>query len=364
MLRARFLTYGVQVASQAAVSAATLLIPLYAKALGASDLEVGLIVAGHGAAVFFSAYLAGNAADRKGKRLMIRAGLAASAGACALQALATDPVSLGLARASFGLAAGMFPAALVAYAYDQTRKPGRFAAWGALGFGLGTLMAGAIGGIQAIFLASSALLVACFALALRLPARPEVHVRVPLFPRGVIRKNLPAYLAMLIRHTGASAVWAVFPIYLAGLGADALAIGVIYSLNAVSQFLLMNVSDRYPSAPMAAAGLALSAVTFLAFALARELWMIYPVQLILGASWAFLYVGSLKFVMERNVERATSTGLLQSSISLGHIAGPVLGGVVAQAWGYGSTLWLAFLLSLIAIPLFLPHLRERAAAGI
>lgn len=345
------------------VSAAGLFIPLLAKDLGASDTELGLIGACFGAAFFASAWVFGRLADAGRRRHIVRLGLAASALAAPVHMLASDPATLALARGLFGFAAGVFPAALIAYAYDTQRRPGRFAGWGALGWGAGTLAAGLLGGYREVFLFAALMMAGAFLVAMRLEPRPEVRVKVPWLPREVIRSNLPAYLAMMARHGGAAAVWVVFPLYLLQLGASPLWIGVIYFLNTGSQFLFMGFLDRFPASRLVVGGLFASSAVFVLFWAAPSFWFILPVQILLALSWALLYVGSLAWVMERNVERATSTGLLHSAISLSNIAGPLLGGLASQLWGYTSTMLLAAALSLAGVPLFVAGTRsaERAA---
>ncbi|MCA1813464.1 MAG: MFS transporter, partial [Halobacteriales archaeon] len=306
----------IQALSNAGTSAAGLFIPLFARDIGASDFQIGVIGACFGAAVFVSAWVSGRAADVHGRRLLIAIGLGATALAAPLHILATTPERLALARACFGFAAGVYPAALIAYAYDAQRRPGRFAGWGALGWGLGTVGAGVLGESQLVFVFSTGLLAAGFLLALRMEPRPEARVRVPWLPRAVIASNLPAYLAVLVRHVGAAAVWVLYPLYLEQLGATPLLIGLAYFLNTGAQFLFMGFLDRFRPTPLVLGGLATSGLFFALAWRAPDIWWVMPLQLLLALSWSLLYVGALAFVMERNVERATSTGLLQSTASL------------------------------------------------
>jgi predicted MFS family arabinose efflux permease len=219
-----------------------------------------------------------------------------------------------------------------------------------------------VGTHREIFALASLAMAASFLLALRLPPRPEVRVRVPWLPREVIRNNAPAYVAMLLRHTGAAAVWIIFPLYLQQLGAGPLEIGVLYFLNTGSQFVFMGFLDRYRPGPLVVGGLLASSAVFMLFYAAPVWWLLVPVQLLLALSWALLYVGALAWVMERNVERATSTGLLQSTTSLANVLGPALGGAVAHAAGYDATMVLAAFLSLAAVPVFLASARRQGQA--
>lgn len=356
----------IQALSNAGTSAVGLFVPLLAHRLGASDLEVGLIGAAFGGALFASAWVFGRLGDMGRRRHLIALGLAACAVAAPLHALATDPATLALARGLFGFASGIYPAALIAYAYDAHRRPGRFAGWGALGWGAGTLAAGLLGDDPRVFLLASGAMAGALLAALRLEERPEARMRVPWFPREVVRTNLPAYLAMMTRHTGAAAVWVVFPLYLVQLGATPFWIGVIYFLNTGTQFFFMGFLDRFPARGLVLGGLVSSVAVFVAFWAAPSWEWVIPVQPLLAVSWGLLYVGALAWVMERNVERSTSTGLLQGSQSLSNIVGPVLGGLVAQAAGYHATLLFAAAMSAVGIPIFLlaarrVEARERAA---
>ena len=348
----------IQSLSNAGTSAVALFIPLLAHRLGASAWELGLIGASFGGALFVSAYVFGRAADQGRRRHLIRLGMAACAFAAPLHAFATDPSGLALARGLFGFASGIYPAALISYAYDANRRPGRFAGWGALGWGVGTLGAGLLGDDPLVFWASAALLLAALGFALRLEPRPEARLKVSWFPREVIATNLPAYLAMLFRHTGAAAVWVIFPLYLVQLGASPLWIGVLYFLNTGTQFLFMGWLDRFAARDLVLAGLVTSAVVFVLFYLAPTWEVLLPVQVLLALSWGTLYVGTLAWVMEHNVERATSSGLLQSTQSLAGVVGPLLGGLVAHAGGYGATMLFAAAMSLLAVPLFLASARR------
>ena len=129
----------------AAGSASIIFIPLYAREYGATNDQIGFIVAAFSGFVLFASFVFGRAADVYGLRRFLRAGLLLSAVAAAVQIAARDPLTIALSRAFLGFASGMFPAALLAYAKTGDRLIGRFAAFGALGWAAGTLAAGEIG---------------------------------------------------------------------------------------------------------------------------------------------------------------------------------------------------------------------------
>jgi MFS family permease len=359
----------VQLLANAALFASLIFIPNYAKdALGADAFQVGVIVGTYSFFVFLSSYAFGRLADVRGRLWALRLGLVASAAAALTQIVAFDPWSLALSRALVGLAVGMFPAALFAYAYDARRPLGKFTSFGSLGWGLGSLLAGVLAAFWQIFAASALLFFVAFAVALRLPALRVTPLRVPLFPVAVVRRNLPIYLGMLLRHTGANAIWVIFPLFLAEvLGLPFWQIGALYATNAGTQFLVMRALDRVKSTALVGVGLLASLLTFLAFTVAVDFPSMFVAQVMLGTSWATLYVGSLKFVMERNVERATSAGLLQSTMSIAAIVGPFAGGALVEAafragWAaeaaYETTMYVAAVLAAAAFVAFLAALRR------
>lgn len=72
----------------------------------------------------------------------------------------------------------------------------------------------------------------------------------------------------------------------------------------------------------------------------------------IAAAWSCLYVGSIKYVMERNDEKGTSAGLLQSFLSISAIIGALLGGVATYTLGYHGTMYLATVMAAIGLVVF------------
>jgi predicted MFS family arabinose efflux permease len=269
-------------------------------------------------------------------------------------------VFFSLVRLLIGFCSGIFPAALLAYAYKaRSGQMGKFSAFGALGWGIGNLVVGMFGVFyEGAYLFSASILFVSFAVALTLPFAKEVKMNVPFFPANLIRKNASVYSAMLIRHTGASMIWVTYPLFLAQIGADNEWIGVIYGVNSFGQFFFMMLLDRYDPSLLVAVGLLSSALTFYTFTLVGSFWQILPSQLLLAFAWSCLYVGSLRYVMDRNEEKATVTGLLSSTTSISGILGPVFGGFAATAFGFKGTIAIATVMALVALVFFLYELNK------
>jgi len=349
----------IQMLTNAGTFASSLFVPiLLRQQMGASDFTVGLIVSIFGAAGFISQYMFGRAADNRGKRLFLLAGLVLSGIAIPLQAFATDPFQMALARFMVGFAGGIYPPALLAYTYISKQKMGKSVSFGSLGWGVGTFVAGIFAAYWQVFLASGIMFFLSFLIALGLPPIKEERLHnVPLFPKAIIKRNLPIYSALLIRHAGASAIWATLPIAISQMGATNMQIGIIYSFNALVQFAVMYNLDRMDSSRAFMSGLVLSAVTFVAYGLVERtgnFWFFVVPQVMIAFSWSFMYVGALKFVAERNAEVATTTGHIGAIISLSGIFGPLIGGVVSGISGdYTTMMFLSAGITVVAIGIFM-----------
>lgn len=354
--------------SSAAGSASALFIPVFAKQLQASPEQIGLIVAGFNAFALSSSFLFGRAADVQGGRRILRAGLGLSAVAALTQPLAFDPWSLLAVRAFLGFAVGIYPAALLAYAKTADSFMGKFASFGSLGWGAGSLAAGAVaqvfpGTFWQVFAISSGLWFVAFLGASTGFAEGTGGMRVPFFPVAIIRRNLAVYSTMFVRQTGANMVWVVFPLYLKEiLGFSDLQVGAIYAFNPAIQFVVMQRIDRVGSVRLIVAGLVGSAATFILLAVVRDFVSMMATQVVLGFSFSTLYVGCLKFLTETNPETATAGGIFNSVMSFSSILGPIFGGFLAVS-SYTTPMYGAAAASAVALGVYLVSLARLKAAG-
>jgi DHA1 family multidrug resistance protein-like MFS transporter len=110
--------------------------------------------------------------------------------------------------------------------------------------------------------------------------------------------------------------------------------------------------DRYKGSLLISTGLVLSTVTFILFALAQNFMWLVPMQVVLAVSWATLYIGSLTYLIRNNVEKATSSGILTSVISLSTVLGSILGGIVSQLFGYVATMYIGAIFAAAGLVLY------------
>lgn len=327
-------------------------IPIFAESLGATYFEIGLISAIFGAAAFISSFIFGKMADLHRLRSVIILGMAVSAIAFFSQTFAHDPLSLAITRGLAGFSVGMYPAALIAYVHYQKRSIGKFSSFGALGWMAGYLLAGFIGNIIYLFALSS--LFYCFALftALRMEDIEKPKIHVTYFSITTFTRNIATYLSFFARHSGAIAVWTIFPLYLASLGANTFWIGIIYAINPAVQFLVMRRLDGFRNERLIVWGHLLSAFAFASYAIVPNYLLIIPGMIVVAGSWSFLYVGSNQLLVERNIDKATAAGLLNSMIGGAGIVGALMGGILSQIYGFEAVFVGASGISLLSFVIF------------
>ena len=231
----------IQLLSNAGLFGPVIIVPkILEDNFGASKELIGVIAGAVAAAGFLSSYVFGRATDVYGRRSILLIGLMLSGLATLLQIVSLMGGGIeffATVRVLIGFCSGIFPAALLAYAYDtRAGRMGRFSAFGSAGWGFGNLGVGLFGVMyEEAYLMCAAILFASFAIALTLPFSKEVRMEVPLIPAAIIRKNASVYSAMLIRHTGASMIWVTYPLFLESIGADVEWIGAIYAVNTFGQ---------------------------------------------------------------------------------------------------------------------------------
>ena len=350
----------IQMLSNVALSASLVFIPNLAKQLGA-ELEIGVIGAVYGLAVFTSSYIFGRAADIYDRKTIIRLGLLFSTVTFFLQALTdpyfvaplwASPLLLAVARILVGFSLGMFPPALIAHVYESRRPLGRFTGFGALGWSIGTLTAGLIAFYWGVFIFSSACLLLAFLISLTLPDIGKLKLKIPFFPRDLLKKNWHVYLPFFLRHSGANCIWIIYPLYIESLGGDKFWIGALYTINTLTQFVVMQFMERPKGKILLNIGLIFSITTFMLISLAQNFLHLIPAQIILGTSWSCMYVGSLIYLMRHNVEKSTSGGILGSLTSLAMVFGSLIGGTLSGLFGFRVTMYTAAGLTLVGFLLF------------
>lgn len=362
------------------------LLPLWAERLGASPLEVGLLLASYAICQVIFAPLWGRASDRYGRRPVILVALAGASAAALLTGLASTLWLLFVARALHGAAGASYVAAQ-AYVADVTRPGERARGLGLIGaaFGLGFTIGPALGallstaGPRTPFFVVAALSAANLAWAYRrLPeSRPQASGSARV--RGGIRAMLrrPERRGVLIVSLVATAAFvgveATFALFAADrLGYAELGVGLLFAFigivaASVQGGLIGPAVRRVGERQVLVGGLTATAVGALGVALAGSLWLMLPALAVLAAGWGFAYSATLALASLTAAadEQGAVLGALGSVGGVGRILGPIAGGVTYQLIAPAAPLVLTaavLLATALATPVLIGRMARPGAA--
>ena len=332
----------------AGVSIVFVFMPIIAKGVTDSILEIGLIVASFSFAQILSEIYFGRHSDKKGTRLkFIRIGFIGCAAAFGLHYFADDITLLFLARIGAGIASGIMIPAMIAYAYElnvERKRAATIISFHALGWLAGIAAAGFANNLKVIFLISAASFVIGLMFTIKLPNISQEKELKPGTTKQIIIKNKFLFLSLLLRHIGAAAVWTILPLMLIEkLGAELYQISIIYVANTVTAFILMNLMAsriNFSNITKFKIGIGCTVFVFIGLSVITEWWMAMPFMALVGATWAFLFIGGNFHLMENN-PRSTSTGIFSSTLSIGMVIGPIIAGSIAFAFDYIVVIYFA-----------------------
>lgn len=332
----------------AGVSIVFVFMPIIAKGVTDSILEIGLIVASFSFAQILSEIYFGRHSDKKGTRLkFIRIGFIGCAAAFGLHYFADDITLLFLARIGAGIASGIMIPAMIAYAYElnvERKKAATIISFHALGWLAGIAAAGFANDLKLIFLISAASFMIGLMFTIKLPNISQEKELEPGTTKKIIVKNKFLFLSLLLRHIGAAAVWTILPLMLIEkLGAELYQISIIYVANTLTAFILMNLMAsriNFSNITKFKIGIGCTVFVFVGLSVITDWWMAMPFMALVGATWAFLFIGGNFHLMENN-PHSTSTGIFSSTLSISMVIGPVIAGIIAFTFDYVVVMYFA-----------------------
>ena len=332
----------------AGISIVFVFMPIIARGVTDSIFEIGLLVASFSFAQILSEMYFGRHSDKKGTRLkFIRIGFIGCAIAFGLHYFAEDLSMFFIVRIAAGVASGIMIPAMIAYTYEANIDKKRAAtviSFHALGWLAGIAAAGLTNDLKLIFLISAASFIIGLIFTIRLPNPKQVKETQPGTAKKVISKNKFLFLSLLLRHIGAAAVWTVLPIMIVERwGGDLYHISIVYVANTMTAFILMNVMAskiHLSNVTKFKIGIGCTTFVFVGLSFVTEWWMAMPFMSLVGATWAFLFIGGNFHLMENN-PRSTSTGIFSSTLSIATVIGPIIGGAIAFAFDYVAVMYFA-----------------------
>lgn len=385
--RRRTLVHAVIVTTSLAQVAVLPLLALYSHRYHLSTTAVGLLVALPSLGMLVTSLPAGVLADRYGVRSVTVGASALLTLACLLSA--AGPLSLLLAgRLLFGVAYGTVWATCPAWLAElslldasngaRAGGVGSIVTSSALGSTVGPLLAGLLADRYGV--GSPFLLIGVAALMLTvklatLPAPPPGAAPRPAAPAwralpAVVRER-PAFaaalVAMVVCGGVAGVIQLLIPLQLHRAGSSATSIGVVLSaaglLYIAVSALTARVGARVLSAPAAAWGCALIAVSLLPAALGRSTALLVTTVLVFAVARAGVNTISYPLAVgdgaSGQLGNGALLGLLNLSWSVSMAAAPLLAGWLVQQAGLGLAYFvIAVIAGLLSL---LPLARHRSA---
>ena len=326
----------------------------YARNVGATPFEIGLLATSYAVMQFLFAPLWGALSDRVGRKPVFSVGLVGYAVSFVIFGLSHQVWELFLARMLGGvLSAATLPTAM-AYIGDTTSEERRGGSMGMMGaaMGLGFTIGPGIGGVlghyslSLPFFVGAALALVTLALswgALPEPARHDSSRERPSRLEA-IRQALGGPLAFFYLVTlvgafalaGLEATYALFAqdrLHLTSAG-GAGAIGVVFVVVGLLQAailggLLGRLINRWGEERVVQGGLLLAAVGYLLITLTHNVITLAVFAAIAGAGHSLMRPGVASLISKRTeAGQGLSIGIMDSFDSLGRILGPAWGGWV------------------------------------
>lgn len=345
-------------------------LPLFALYLGAGPEAIGLAVGISTVTGIFFKLPAGALSDVIGRRRTMLAGLCFFAVIPFAYFFITNYSMLIAVRFLHGFATAVYgPVAMAVVADAAGERKGEMLSWFSSVAIIGTLagapvgglvvslMGGADGATAATFHAVYAMVAVTGLAALILgfkillkdetPSGAGFASRMHQFVSGIRevgsdRRVVAASAMEGVQNMTMGALEAFLPIYsVTVVGLSAFEAGLLWAVQVVVTMLakpvMGRVSDRYGRRPLIVAGLLSCALPFALIPHLTGFWALVPACLLFGFGEALVTSSSAAMVADLCTARhyGAAMGVFGTIFDIGHASGPILGGLLVGALGYG-----------------------------
>ena len=354
------------------------LVPRYVDDFDLSKLQAGLLVGAFGGGAVLGGIPGGLISGRIGPKRAVIGGLVVLAVASFGFAAAETPLTLGAARFVQGFSSTMTWAGALSWLTVSTPRERRGEMLGSV-FGLAVLgailgpMFGAIAetiGIRETFTA-----IGLVALALAATASLHAPARAEQLGHGAFRRTIadPAFIAGLWLNTLPAFFFGVLdvlaPLALDAGGYGAIAIGAVFLIAGLLETgvnpLLGRISDRRGRLVPIRAALAASVGLGALLAFAHAPLLIAAVTVAAAVSFGGFYTPGIALVSDRaeslGLSQGIAMGVMSSAWAIGALAGPTIGGGLADHAGDAVPYLLCSALCAVTLAA-IPRRPERPAA--
>lgn len=350
------------------------IIPLFAKSVGASTVEVGIIVSLFFIIAAILAIPSGLLCDRFGRRKFILIGSGISTITSFLLVYSNTPLQIGLLYTIAGFGPPAFTTAIASLVGDITPRGrmGRAYGWYTLAAAIGMVSGPAIGGMIAAviglalsFVFSGMVILIAFILAFI--GLPEHKARERADP------DIKQSLLELSRNKRIVALWLVtffltyaygtfvpfFPLYASGIGLGVAAIGWIFAtqsiFNALSRVPAGHIIDKtYKKEPFILIGVVVLSLTIIAYVSTADLIVFFILSAFYGLAMGIggTALGAALAEATGPEKRGAAMGGYTAFLYLGQSLSAVIEGKVIASYGYWTGFFAAAAISLLGAAIF------------
>ena len=334
------------------------IMPIYAQDLGATMVQIGLLSSAWSISRLIFTAPVGRLSDTRSKKKIIATGLGIYAIVSVFYTLAWDFTSLVSIRLLHGIGSAMSMPIAMAYAAELAPegREGRYMGTMTMamfaGMGLGPLIGGSLTdmfSLSAPFYVMGGL--TALSLALTLLFLPEQNPRGasgqegprPSFKEVLSnRLLLGIFVYRSVNALGRGSIMGFLSLYMmmslpeGGLGLTATAAGLVLSTGQLITAILQRpggeLADRYDKARLIIIGALISVIGMAMFSFTDSFWTVLLARLVFSAGSAMSVpaLSAIAAIEGRKLGVGTTMSVLQSAMSLGMVAGPLMSGVLAD----------------------------------
>lgn len=328
-------------------------LPVYAKQVGIGLAMIGFLIASYDFAEIIAKPIFGSLSDKQGMKKTMLFGIAIFTFASLLY-LVVNPHLLLLVRFLQGLGAAALSAVSLAlvgvyYKANRGRAYGIYNAIKGAGYVISPILGGAIilkSNFAGIFIASAGIGVLAFVLSLFLPNTKEKAVLdddddfslKAFFAVFKEPKLMPWYVVTVVNMFFVSILFGFLPVRIYALGHNPFVTGLLVSVVSLSYLLVQPVAghfaDKMNPAITIRVGLVLSAISIILAPFVSGIFLII-VSMIAGIGVGIVWTNTdaLVSTLARTGKLGATMGAAGSFKEFGDMIGPILIGILSQAFG-------------------------------